>query len=89
MTPPYVANIDQHQISHEQPINNSNIIKGNPQNIMQHNVPPNVPQPRVHINVAPQPNGNVQVVPTYVDNPNPNLNQQNVDAQNRDPTSTQ
>ena len=88
MTPPYIANIDQHQSSHQKPITNSNMINSNPQNIMQHNMPPNVPQPRVHINVAPQPNENAQVVPTHVDNPNPNLNQQNIGAQSRDPTST-
>lgn len=54
--PSYIANIDQYQPSHQQPINNSNMINSNPQNIMQHNVPPNVSQPRMHINVAPQSN---------------------------------
>jgi len=53
MTPPYVGNIDQHQSSHQKPTNDSNMINNNPQNIMQPYVPSNVPQPRVHISIAP------------------------------------
>lgn len=65
------------------------MINSNPQNIMQHNVLPNVSQPRMHINFAPQSNEHAQVVPMHVDVPNLNHTQQNVGAQSRCPTSTQ
>lgn len=45
---------------------NINMMNNNPQNIIQPNVPPNGPQPRVLINVIPQPNKSIQVVPTHV-----------------------
>jgi len=56
---------------------------------MQHNVPPNVSQPRVHINVFPQSIEHAQVVPKHVDAPNLNHTQKNVGTQSRGPTSTQ
>lgn len=55
LTPTQVSSIDQPYASYQQqPIIPSNIANPNPQDILHSYVPPNISQPKVHINVLPQ-----------------------------------